>query len=96
VMASVDPTPADPKLQALQLKELYAAHRKLLFLRDAWQRLALARGILLADVLGPRLLDGGERLTHERRIAKAVRDLERLGLNPQTGRPLPKPAKKKR
>lgn len=64
---------------------------KLLAMRDAWQRLALARGVLLADVLGPRMLDGGDRLTYERRIAKATRELEKLGVNPQTGRPLPKP-----
>ena len=52
----------------------------------AWRELAISRGLLLAD-----LSCGSSTVPAQRRATRACARLEKLGINPNTGKPLPKP-----
>ena len=90
---SAEQLPAPARAAAERdLAEILRLHKAFLRAKkigDAWSALARARGEILADQARIADTKGAER-----RAVRAVAQLERLGVNPKTGRPLAKPKKK--
>ncbi len=82
-MAPVDPGDPIPLLSPEEeIRKLQALALRVIEQLDAWSALARARGVLL--------MESPHDVPAQRRAAKAARELERLGINPATGRPRPK------